>query len=112
MRLVVFGRREHRPATFGWESLLYLLIAISQGLSLLLLGSNACQNNPLVQLQDGILTNVTFPGTYSISTGAKLTISSTVFFFVSAVTSFMAHKAEKEERVEEARDGLSEPLTA
>ena len=96
--------------TYVWEAPVYLMTAIFEGLTLLLLNSNACKVNTMVQNLDPSLTNVTFPDTCSMATGAKLTISATVFFFASSVASFLAHKAEKEELEEEVETGLREPL--
>ena len=47
-----------------------------------------------------------------MSTGAKLSISAMSMWFAAAVTSFLAHKTEKEEMLAEggAEAGLDEPL--
>ena len=76
---------------------MYLLTSITQGLTLLLLSSNACNSNVLTGLGGPSLSNVSFEDTCSISTGAKLVISATVFWFSAAVASFFAHRAEKAE---------------
>mmetsp|Transcript_34560 Transcript_34560/g.73632 ORF Transcript_34560/g.73632 Transcript_34560/m.73632 type:complete len:246 (-) Transcript_34560:156-893(-) len=82
--------------THVWEAPMYLLTAICQGLVLLLLSSNACNNYVLNGLgfSDELLSNVSFSETCTISTGAKLVISATVFWFCAAVASFLAHRAE------------------
>jgi len=78
-------------------SFFYLFVAICQGLVLLFLSSNACNSEVLMGL-GGIngpaLNGVTFTEKCSMSTGAKLTISATVFWVCAAAASFMAHKAE------------------
>ena len=91
----------------------YLLTAIFQGLTLLLLNSNACLNNSLVQdLEEGDLQDITFPDTCSLGQGANLVIAATSLWFAAGVASYAAHKAEKEEFAEEVDMGLREPLAA
>jgi len=103
-----------RNVTSAWEAPLYILTAISEGLTLLFLNSNACRKDFLVQIDETALNNlgagVSFPETCSMGAGAKFTISSTVFFFVAAVSSYVAHGAEKGEIKEEEEAGLREPL--
>ena len=97
----------------GWIAPAYLLTAIFQGLTLLLLNSNACLNNSLVQdLEDGDLQDITFPDTCSLGQGANLVIAATSLWFAAGVASYAAHKAEKEEFAEEVDMGLREPLAA
>lgn len=91
------GRDNGFALTHAWESPLYLFTSICQGLVLLLLSSNACNSNVLLGLGGKELRGVTFTETCSISTGAKLVISATVFWFSAAVSSFLAHRAEKGE---------------
>ena len=67
----------------------------------MLLSSNACKSDVLLGLGGPALVNVTFEETCSISTGAKLVISATVFWFCAAVSSFFAHRAEITETLEE-----------
>jgi hypothetical protein len=75
---------------------LYLLMAIFQGLTLLFLDSAACKANPLL---DG-LGSIIFQETCTISTGAKIFISATVFWAAAAVSSFKEQKAFEEELAE------------
>lgn len=97
--------------TPSWQAPLYLLTACFTGLTLLFLNSNGCHNNTAVKLQDMVLSNVIFPATCSMATGAKMAISSTVFFGVAAVTSFCGVKATKAEvAMNESSAGLDEPL--
>lgn len=96
--------------SYVWEAPVYAMTAFFQGLTLLLLNSNACNGNTMVQSLDPSLSNVTFPDTCSMDTGAKLSISATVFFFASSVASFLAHKAEKAVMEEEVQADLREPL--
>lgn len=90
----------------AWEAPVYLLTATFTGLTLLLLNSNACNENAMVRLQDAALTNISFPDTCSMASGAKLALSSTVFFAAAAAMSLLGHRAEE---VEFFR-GLDEPL--
>jgi hypothetical protein len=63
----------------------YLSLAICQGLTFLFLGSTICKANPLLQEMGGI----DYPDTCAISTGAKYSISATVFFLLGALSSFI-----------------------
>ncbi|KAL7553910.1 hypothetical protein ACHAWF_017262 [Thalassiosira exigua] len=66
---------------------LYMLCCLFQGLSLLLLNSNACHNNNLLgmvqkQVPDASLA---FPSSCSMAYGAKCAIAATVMWFVTAI---------------------------
>lgn len=78
----------------------FLLAAIFQGLSLLLLNSTLCTNNQLlVRLQSEAEkignADMDFPDTCSVSVGANCAIAAVVFWFLAALTSSMATVAEK-----------------
>ncbi|KAL7532980.1 hypothetical protein ACHAXR_007656, partial [Thalassiosira sp. AJA248-18] len=73
---------------------LYLTTAIFQGLSLLLLSSNACNKNLVVKTANQT-TFAQFPDTCSLNTGANLIISATVMWFAAAFASFAARKIER-----------------
>ncbi|KAL7536503.1 hypothetical protein ACHAWF_005484 [Thalassiosira exigua] len=88
---------------------LYLLTSLCQGLMLLLLQSNVCKNNALVQLGQ---SGVAFEDTCSIATGAKLGISALVFWAAAGACSGVAYQAEQEEAAEEVEAGLREPLAS
>ena len=93
--------------THRWEAPMYLLITICQGLVLLLL-ANACDSRVLTGLGGPNLNNVTFEETCQMATtGAKLVVSATVFWFCAAVTSFLANKAERAEMAGE--DEVAKP---
>lgn len=98
--------------THAWSAPLLLLTALCEGLTLLMFSSKACSSDILLELGDVPLRNVSFGDTCSMSTAAKLTISSTVFWAAGGVTSFFAHRAEKAEIQEEAEYGLREPLNS
>lgn len=85
---------------------LYLLIGTFQALTLLFLNSNACKNNNYASW-----SSITWSDNCSIDTGAKCTISATVFWFAAALSSFQEEKAVKEEQNQGAQPvSLTEPL--
>lgn len=73
----------HTVSVGGWDILGYVLTGTFQGLTLLFLNSNACENNPIVNE----LNDPSFPETCSLSTGAKCVVAATFFWFISAFTS-------------------------
>lgn len=89
----------------------FLLTGVCQAFTLLFLNSNACKSSSLVQM-----TDLTFEDSCSIAKGAKLTISSTVFWLAAAAMGFQALTAWKGEQEqiqadrEARRGGLDEPL--
>jgi len=84
----------------------YILLALSQGLVLLLLNSELCKNNPIVAFGE-----IEWQETCSMSTGAKCTISSMVFWLAAALSSFQELKSlEVERRTVEPEASLTEPL--
>ena len=103
----VFGcaQGENGPANVStaraWVAPNYLLLTIFQGLTLLLLNSNACNDNFLVEEAND--TNpAEFPETCSLNTGANLIISATVLWFAAALASFSSARAAKQESGGEA----------
>ena len=56
------------------------------------------------------MSDITFPDTCSIGTGAKITISAMTFWAASAVASFMTRKAQLQAMEAEAQASLTEPL--
>jgi hypothetical protein len=92
-----YSRENGFATTYGWTAPLCLFTAISQGLVLLLLGSNACNSKVLIGLGGRQTWNATFPTVCSLSTGANLVISAVVFWFCAAVSTYMAHMFEQKE---------------
>lgn len=92
------------------ESIAYLLTAIFQGLTLLLLNSSVCNDNILAKEFTQRL--ITFPDTCSMSNGAKLSISATVIWFAASVASFLGHRAYTAEKADGMIDTQSSSLTA
>ena len=95
------------------EAPMLLLTALFQSLSLLLLSSSACNNNQMVNELSNVespVRDIDFQDTCSLSTGSRVFISATVFYFASGVMSYFGFKAEKKERELEIEAGLVEPL--
>ena len=72
--------------------MMYMICCLFQGLTLLFLTSNACNNNGMVGLTASALTNLPvnfsgeFPSTCTIASGGKSTIAATVLWFMAALT--------------------------
>jgi hypothetical protein len=71
---------------------LNMVCSLFTGLSLLILDSNACNNNLNVALfeQAFPLLGLTFPDTCTMGVGAKTTITATVLWFVAAIAACMS----------------------
>ena len=69
-----------------------MVCCLFTGLSLLLLNSNACNNNLNVEAFKLAfpLVKLTFPDTCTVGVGAKTTISGTVLWFVAAIAACMS----------------------
>ena len=65
-----------------------ILGILQGGLTFLLLDSNACHGNTMAQVR-----GVTFEEQCTMSAGAKLSISATVFWLVAGITSYLEGKA-------------------
>lgn len=84
---------------------MYLLLSLATGLTLLLLDSKICKDNPLLAFGDFV-----WPSTCSLGTGAKCIISSTVFWAAAALSGFQEQQALKEESNAVQPVSLTEPL--
>lgn len=116
--------RDDNFVTRSWLApAMYFTTALFQGLSLLLLASNACKDNAIVQLATKTSLWATFPDTCSLNKGANLIISATVFWFAAGLASAAARwvgrspvaeggeeaaKAKEGEDVEAPVDGAEE----
>lgn len=100
-------KRSFRTGAVG-----YFVCFLCAGLSLLILDSNVCKDNILIEELNGKVPMLQFQETCSISTGAKTTIAATVMWFVASVGTALLHPAQRknEERRDENDDGLDEPL--
>lgn len=72
--------------------LMYMLCCLFQGLTLLLMNSNACHNNGMVQLTSTALNNNLFsvgefPSSCTMSSGGKASIAAIVIWFLAALAS-------------------------
>jgi len=65
-------------------SLLYLFTCLSQALTFLFLSSNACQNNPVYNLESDLVEITGGSAKCSLSWGANTGIAATVLWFVTA----------------------------
>lgn len=74
-------------AAYKTGCLIYLLCCLFQGLTLLMLDSNACNNNSLIAgLQEQLPnSSLSFQSSCSMAAGAKCSIAATVLWFVAAV---------------------------
>lgn len=73
--------------------ILYMLCCLFMGLSLLLLDSNACHNNPF--LADLQAESITFPSSCAMAAGAKCAIAATVMWFVAGVAALKAEPPQR-----------------
>mmetsp|Transcript_24847 Transcript_24847/g.42571 ORF Transcript_24847/g.42571 Transcript_24847/m.42571 type:complete len:262 (-) Transcript_24847:341-1126(-) len=76
--------------TLQMGGILYMLVCLFQGLTLLFLDSNACHNNTLMKnIQENDNedngANVTYSSSCSMAAGARCAIAATVFWFLAAV---------------------------
>ena len=79
----------------GWG---YLLCCVTQGFGLLLLDSNVCKNNALIQELEQSFPHIQFDDTCSMSRGAKCTIAATVLWFVAGVIFVKVHPSGGKDR--------------
>lgn len=96
-----------------WNTILYFLTALFQGLTLLILDSAACDSSVLQGLGDiNGIGDIQFEETCRISTGARLIIAAVSFWAAAGCSSYVSNSAAKKEMEEVASTGLTEPLTA
>lgn len=97
--------RSCRTGLFG-----YSVCCLCSGLSLILLDSNLCKHNILIE-QLNQLGVFQFQETCSISKGGKASIAATVLWFVAAIGVAMLHPFPKKKQEQNGHDeGLDEPL--
>lgn len=88
------------------NGIIYLLISLLQGLTLIILSSQLCQNNgditKMMENGDVIVIDNNFPETCNLSQGAKCVISATVLWFFAGIMSLNLYKGERR-RMEEAK---------
>lgn len=98
-----------RNRSFRTGAVGYLICCISSGLSLIILHSNMCKNNSLIEQLNQLEPIVQFEEKCSISQGGKGTIAATVLWFFAAVGTALLHPVHKKQEQNE-HDGLDEPL--
>lgn len=97
-------------------SMLYMMCCLFTGLSLLMLDSDACNNNMLVDLfqDDSGLVGLSFPDSCASAYGAKCIFSATVMWFAAAVGLLLVAPPERTNRVttdarrEEVKEDIKE----
>ena len=110
------SNRSNSPSDYQltnrWEAPAYLLTCIFSGLTFLFFKSDACVDNPLIAEINSKAASAIFdfPDTCSLGQGGKIMISSTVFWFVSALASAKAYQSEQADKANVDSAGLDEPL--
>mmetsp|Transcript_4187 Transcript_4187/g.8698 ORF Transcript_4187/g.8698 Transcript_4187/m.8698 type:complete len:226 (-) Transcript_4187:40-717(-) len=94
------------------EAVLYVLTSFFSGMTLIVLDSDLCKHNILMEEVDAASPNTEFGDTCEMSRGAKCVIAATVFWFCAGLTSYQGWKAEKEEAVPDTTVSLTDPLIA
>lgn len=98
-------KRSFRTGAVG-----YFVCFLCGGLSLLILDSNVCKDNILIEELNSKVPMLQFQETCSISTGGKTTIAATVMWFVASVGTALLHPAQRKDERRGEDDGLDEPL--
>jgi hypothetical protein len=86
------------PSLWKLAGMLFILMSLFQGLTLLIIRSNVCNDNPARNFLTEVSTPVfgeVFPEQCDLSSGFKLAISAVVFFFVAGVMALMMPSLEK-----------------
>mmetsp|Transcript_22324 Transcript_22324/g.46932 ORF Transcript_22324/g.46932 Transcript_22324/m.46932 type:complete len:249 (-) Transcript_22324:302-1048(-) len=99
------------PSSTSYKSggLAFLLCCLFQGLSLLLLDSNACNYNEMIDdleksFNDSNSIHLDFEETCSLGPGAKCAIASTVFWFVAGVAALKVEPPRRGEITQQTQD--------
>lgn len=109
-----------RPRMWMIISLMLLVTTLSQGLTFLFFPSSGCAISPQIDTKgtSSSVVTVTFGDKCALASGAKLAISATVLWFVSALAAAMAgKKVAPEERdevadVKQQEDAVAQPEEA
>lgn len=97
--------------SFRTGVVMYVICCISSAFTLLLLGSNVCKHNTLIQqLNESLYPAVQFQDTCSISQGGKSAIASTVLWLAAAVGTALLHPVFTKPEPKNDDEGLDEPL--
>ena len=85
------------------NGIIYLLISLLQGLTLIILSSQLCQNNgDITKMMEngGVIIDNNFPEKCNLSQGAKCIISATVLWFFAGIMSLISYKGERRKLLE------------
>ena len=95
------------------NGILYLLISLLQGLTLIILSSQLCQNNGDItkMMENGDVINNgsndnNLPEKCNLSQGAKCIISATVLWFFAGIMSLISYKGERMKLLEAKKNSL------
>lgn len=87
----------------------YLFCSLCTGLTLLLLGSDLCNENELTRELESVFPNIEMSvASCGISTGAKCAISAAVLWFVAGAASIQALRVESADLKEEERAAVGD----
>ena len=99
------------PSSTAYKAggMLFLLCCLFQGLSLLMLDSNACKNNIVVdnleaQFNSENSNQLQFNETCSMGQGAKCAIAATIFWFVAGVAAMKVKPQDREPNLQQTHD--------
>ena len=86
------------------NGIIYLFVSLLQGLTLIILSSQLCQNNgditKMMENGDVIIDNNNFPEKCNLSQGAKYVIPATVLWFFAGIMSLNLYRGERRKMVE------------
>lgn len=91
------------------NGIIYLFVSLLQGLTLIILSSQLCQNNGDItkMMESGdVIVNNNFPEKCNLSQGAKCTISATVLWFFAGIMSLNLYKGKRRKMVEAEKNSL------
>ncbi len=100
--------KKNEPFRLG--SFLHGVCCVCSLFSLLLLDSDLCKDNTLIELLNESNKMIHFHETCSISQGGKSTIAAGVLWFAAAVGTVLLHPSNKMQHQNTVDDGLDEPL--
>lgn len=89
----------------------FLFCSLCSGLTLLLLGSDLCEENKLTEELESVFPNISMDvAKCGITTGANCTIAATILWFAAGITTSHAMKVENADVEKNESSGLEDPL--
>lgn len=92
------------------NGIIYLFVSLLQGLTLIILSSQLCQNNgditKMMENGDVIIDNNNFPDKCNLSQGAICIISATVLWFFAGIMSLNLYRGERRKLLEAKKNSL------